>query len=72
MTRSNLITSGILKTLASLFLGTACRLSLVLTIPRPCKVVTKLYDGANVDADAKNGLVISAGKTSVPKVAKKK
>jgi hypothetical protein len=26
----------------------------------------------NVDADAKNGLVISAGQTSVPKVANKK
>jgi hypothetical protein len=35
------------------------------------KEVTKLYTGANVDADADNGLVISAGKTSVPKVAKK-
>ena len=36
------------------------------------KEVTKLYTGANVDADADNGLVISAGQTSVPKVAKKK
>ena len=36
------------------------------------KEVTKLYTGANVDADAKNGLVISAGQTSVPKVARKK
>ena len=33
--------------------------------------VTKLYTGANVDADAKNGLVISAGKTSIPKVTKR-
>ena len=48
------------------------RANFKLEFKKKLKVVTKLYTGANVDADAKNGLVISAGQTSVPKVAKKK
>lgn len=47
------------------------RANFKLEFKKKLKVVTKLYTGANVDADAKNGLVISAGQTSVPKVAKK-
>ena len=48
------------------------RANFKLEFKKKLTAVTKLYHGANVDADAKNGLVISAGQTSVPKVAKKR
>ena len=47
------------------------RANFKLEFKKKLKVVTKLYTGANVDADAKNGLVISAGQTSIPKVTKR-